>query len=72
MRHLMGYLSLSININPQVFLMQDCLPKEGKQKMKCHGGQVGVRTKQALTGHQNDWDLLKVTFTSMLSDDYNH
>ena len=44
--------------------MQDLLPKEGKQKKLRHGG-TGVRTTQALTGHQNDWELDKYAF-------YNH
>ena len=41
--------------------MLDFLPKEGKQKIKLHGG-TGVRTTQALTGHQNDWELDEYAF----------
>ena len=41
--------------------MQDDLPEEGNQKIKRHGG-TGVRTTQALTGHQNDWELDEYAF----------
>ena len=50
-----------VHINPQVFLMQDVLPEEGKQKIKRHGG-TGVRTTQSLTGHQYDWELDEYAF----------
>ena len=32
----------------------------------CHGG-TGIRTAQAITGHQNAWELAR-----MLSDNYYH
>ena len=57
----LNILLYNVYINPQVFLMQDFLPKKGKQKIMCHGG-TGVRTMQSLTGHQNAWELDEYAF----------
>jgi len=37
------------------------LTKKGKQKIMRHRG-TGVRTMQALTGHQNAWELDEYAF----------